>query len=70
MPEGCYDRIVFGILLDQVASHGKVEDGLAELLDLIGTGGETRQVSDEELGVGAKRFRIRSAVEVMMGCRC
>jgi len=36
----------------------KVENGLAELLDLVGASGEAREMADEELGMGTQFFRI------------
>jgi hypothetical protein len=53
----------------QLAADGEVEDGLAELRDLLGAGGEAREVVDIEVGVFAKGFWIRAVVEVMQGCR-
>ena len=42
----------YGVLGDELSADGEVEDGLAELLELSGAGGEAREdAADEELGV-------------------
>ena len=51
---------------NEPATDGEVENGLADLLDLIGAGGEAREMADEELGMGTQFFRILTVVQVMM----
>jgi hypothetical protein len=53
--------------MNELASDGEVEDALTELLDLVGAGSETREMADEELGVAAQSYGIRSIVQMMMG---
>jgi hypothetical protein len=59
--------LIIGVLLQELAADGEIKDGLAELLDLVGAGGEAREMADEELGTAAQGFCIRSVVQVMMG---
>jgi hypothetical protein len=62
--------LVFAVLWYEFPVDSKVEDGLTELLDLVGAGGDAREMADEELGVTAKGFCIRSVVQAMVGGRC
>ncbi len=39
---------VVGVLRNQLATHGKVEDGLPQLLDVRRTGGDAREVVQEK----------------------
>ena len=43
-----------GVLGDEFAVHSEVEDGLAQLLDVLRAGGEARQVIEDEAGVVAE----------------
>ena len=43
--------LVRGILGDEFAAHGEVEDSLAQLLDVLRAGSEARQVMEDEAGV-------------------
>jgi hypothetical protein len=49
---------VVAILRHQLAAHGKVEDGLAELLDLVGARGDGGQHAQREARVVEECFRI------------
>ena len=51
-------RLVVRVLRDELAAHGEVEDGPAQLLDLIGAGGEGREGIQGEAGVVLKGFGI------------
>jgi hypothetical protein len=44
--------------VDEVTANCKVEDGLAELRDLLGAGGEAREVAEVEADVLAEGGRI------------
>ena len=46
------------ILLHQLAAHGEAEDGLAQGLDLVGTGGERGKVFEGETGVVPEYGRV------------
>ena len=54
-------RFVVRILRDELAADGEVEDGLAELLDVLGAGGEAREVAEVEAGVVAEGWPRPSA---------
>ena len=59
--------MVGGFLVYELATDSEVEDGLAELFDLVGAGGEAREVANEELGMVAQFVPIATVVQVMMG---
>ena len=61
-------RFVVRVLRHEFAAHGEVEDGLAELLDLVGARGQRRQRVEHEAGVVPKGFRI-GHVEAGEACR-
>ena len=46
------------ILFHQLAPHSEVEDGLTQVLDLVGAGGESGECVEGEAGVGAEGFRV------------
>jgi len=57
---------------DEFAADGEVEDGLAELLDVFGAGGEAGEMVDVETGVGAEEFGVGGVgglVQSMQGRR-
>ena len=54
---------------DEMAADGEVEDGLAELLDVLGAGGEAREVAEVEAGVLAEGLRVGALVQALQG-RC
>ena len=43
-------RLIVRVLWDKFAADGEVEDGLAELVDVFGAGGEAREVVEVEAG--------------------
>ena len=51
-------RFVLRVLRHQLAAHGKVEDGLAQALDLVGARGEGGQRVEGEAGVRLEGFGI------------
>ena len=51
-------RFVVRVLRHELAAHGEVEDGLAQLLDLVGARGERRQRVEREAGVVLEGFGI------------
>lgn len=61
------NRFVVMVLGNEFAADGEVENGLAELFDLVRASGEAWEVADEELGVAAQGYGIRSIVQMMMG---
>ena len=48
------------VLRHELAADGEVEDGLAEVLDLVGAGGEGGEVVEGEAGMGAEVGRDRA----------
>jgi hypothetical protein len=50
--------LVVGVLRDELAADGKTEDCLAELLDVLGTGGEAWEVAEVEAGVVAEDLAV------------
>jgi hypothetical protein len=52
-------------VLDEFAADGEVEDGLAELLDVFGAGGEAREVVEIEAGVLAKLFAACAVIQAV-----
>ena len=46
----CDGRFVHWVLRDEFAADGEVEDGLAQLLDVFGAGGEAREVVEVKAG--------------------
>jgi hypothetical protein len=62
-------RFIVWVLGNEAATDGEIEDGLAELLDLIRTDSQARKLPDKKLGKGANGICIRTVIEVMMG-RC
>ena len=58
---------VVGVLRDEFAPDGEVEDGLAELLDVLGASGEAREVA--EGGSGRARGRRQWCVGSFRRCR-
>jgi hypothetical protein len=51
-------RFVVRVLRHELAAHGEVEDGLAEVLDLVRARGEGGQRAEGEAGAGLKGFGI------------
>ena len=49
----------------QFAADGEVEDGLAELFDVVGAGGEAREVVEVEAGVLLECVGVRAIVQMM-----
>jgi hypothetical protein len=62
-------RLISVGLWYELSANSEVENGLPELLDLIGALGEAREVADEEPGMVAQFFRILTVAQVMM-CGC
>jgi hypothetical protein len=51
-------RLVIAVLGDKPAADGEVEDGLAELLDVLGAGGEAWEVAEVEAGAVAEGLTV------------
>src|SRR3990170_8130756 len=47
-------RFILGVLRDEFAADGKIQDGLPELLDVFGARGEAREMAKMEAGVLAE----------------
>ena len=60
-PEQFSRRLVVGVLANQPPADSKVEDGLAELFDVLRAGGEAGEMAEVELGVLPERFGCAGA---------
>ena len=59
----CRRRFVLWVLRYKAAKDGEVEDGLAELLDLIGALGEGGEVAQREAGVIGESGRVAKEIQ-------